>query len=304
MPEAADLRKKNDLERKLLASMRGLFRRLGRELFNALAKGQPLPDLIILAQSSIEARLKDHYRRCERVFGTNLSAQFDADIEPGKVEAQYIRIEILRVLDERAVRQAQMIARTSQNLALRAWQKANVLTVNSETLTARDVPRLTATLFATSSLAQAGAVATTETQMGSETCKGIEAHMLVGDTTIEIKRRGSIITAQKIWRSQGDSRVRTTDSGGKFDHLAADGQSVDSAKSFSVGGERLLWPGDISLGASAGNIINCRCSAIYDKEGFLKLRRSFLANLFADVLQPFRPTESTNIVGTGLGVVT
>lgn len=292
-----DLQDKLTLERQLLASMRGLFKRLGRELFIALAKDQPLPDLIVLAQSSIEARLKDHYRRCEHVFGTNLSDQFDDEIQPGKVESEYIQIEILRILDARAIRQSQIIARTSQNLALRSFQKAHVLTINSETLTDRDVPRLTATLFSTATLAQAGAVATTETQMGSETCKGIEAHLLVGETTIEIKRRGSIIVAQKIWRSQGDSRVRTLESGSKFDHLEADGQAVNSNDAFEVGGERLLWPGDISLGASAGNIIRCRCSAIYDPKSFSELRRSWLGQLFADVLQPFRPTESTNIVG-------
>jgi hypothetical protein len=39
----------------------------------------------------------------------------------------------------------------------------------------------------------------------------------------------------------------------------ADGQRVGVDDVFTVGGERLRFPSDSSLGASAKNIINCRC---------------------------------------------
>ena len=45
-------------------------------------------------------------------------------------------------------------------------------------------------------------------------------------------------------------------------HLEADGQEVDQDEPFLVDGEELMYPRDSSMGASAGNIINCACTSI------------------------------------------
>lgn len=45
-------------------------------------------------------------------------------------------------------------------------------------------------------------------------------------------------------------------------HLEADGQEVDQDEPFLVDGEELMYPRDSSMGASAGNIINCACTCI------------------------------------------
>ena len=60
----------------------------------------------------------------------------------------------------------------------------------------------------------------------------------------------------KRWSATGDERTRD-------EHLAADGQEVPSNEPFTVGGEQMMYPGDISLGASGWNRINCRCSSNY-----------------------------------------
>ena len=60
----------------------------------------------------------------------------------------------------------------------------------------------------------------------------------------------------KRWSATGDERTRD-------EHLAADGQEVPSNEPFTVGGEQMMYPGDISLGASGWNTINCRCSSNY-----------------------------------------
>lgn len=54
------------------------------------------------------------------------------------------------------------------------------------------------------------------------------------------------------WRATPDERTRQA-------HADADGQEVPQDEPFVVGGEEMMFPGDISLGASAGNTINCRC---------------------------------------------
>lgn len=69
---------------------------------------------------------------------------------------------------------------------------------------------------------------------------------------------GKIIT--KVWRAVGDSKTRPA-------HSRASGQVVELGKPFLVGGEKLMYPGDWSLGASPGNTINCRCViALIEKE--------------------------------------
>ena len=67
---------------------------------------------------------------------------------------------------------------------------------------------------------------------------------------------------RKRWLTSRDARVRRPEPGSPFDHWSADGQTVPIDQPFSVSGEPLMHPGDRSRGASAGNLINCRCSVI------------------------------------------
>ena len=60
------------------------------------------------------------------------------------------------------------------------------------------------------------------------------------------------------WLTAGDERVRDEE----FSHVAADGEKVGIDDYFQATGEALLYPGD--FGGSPGNIINCRCIALYN----------------------------------------
>ena len=71
-------------------------------------------------------------------------------------------------------------------------------------------------------------------------------------------RQGILSTGlphNKTWLAAPSERTRTW-------HAAADGQTVDINSPFIVDGEPMMEPGD--PGASAGNIINCRCSMTYE----------------------------------------
>jgi len=61
---------------------------------------------------------------------------------------------------------------------------------------------------------------------------------------------------RKEWISVSDSRTRGH-------HVEADGQTVAQDQPFIVQGERLMWPGDTQFGASAENVIQCRCTQAY-----------------------------------------
>lgn len=61
---------------------------------------------------------------------------------------------------------------------------------------------------------------------------------------------------QKVWLSTPGTRTRDA-------HRAANGQTVGMEDLFTVNGQRLLHPGDSSHGASASNLIGCRCAVIF-----------------------------------------
>lgn len=73
------------------------------------------------------------------------------------------------------------------------------------------------------------------------------------DVGKEGERRG--FTMLKEWVATPDDRTRP-------EHIEADGQRVPLDEPFNVGGELMMFPGDISLGASGWNTINCRCSMV------------------------------------------
>lgn len=71
------------------------------------------------------------------------------------------------------------------------------------------------------------------------------AKQAVGD---EGKRLG--FTMYKRWVATSDDRTRD-------EHAAADGQEVPNDEPFEVGGELMMYPGDVSMGCSAWNVVNC-----------------------------------------------
>ena len=64
--------------------------------------------------------------------------------------------------------------------------------------------------------------------------------------------------AARTGLTQRDGRVRRE----RFDHYEFEEQTILLTQPFEVGGELLMYPGDSSLGASAANVINCRCSQL------------------------------------------
>ncbi len=59
----------------------------------------------------------------------------------------------------------------------------------------------------------------------------------------------------KIWLTMGDDEVRPS-------HQLADGEKTNINNFFIVDNEKLLYPKDMSNGATIGNTINCRCVSI------------------------------------------
>ncbi len=76
------------------------------------------------------------------------------------------------------------------------------------------------------------------------------------------------IELKREWLSTRDGRTRP-------EHGKADGQSVGAKEPFTVGGEKLMFPGDASLGASGWNLYCCRCAVKAKIKGHERTREVY-----------------------------
>lgn len=70
------------------------------------------------------------------------------------------------------------------------------------------------------------------------------------------------------WKAAHDSRTRRA-------HGMADGQTIEPGELFTVGGEKLEFPGDASHGASGWNLYNCRCRRLEWVKGHAPTRERY-----------------------------
>jgi uncharacterized protein with gpF-like domain len=81
-----------------------------------------------------------------------------------------------------------------------------------------------------------------------------EANSIWNDAEYEEALRSG--KKRKTWHTIIDKRTRDW-------HAEVNGQTKQITEPFEVNGELLQFPRDESLGASGGNIVNCRCSVTY-----------------------------------------
>ena len=68
--------------------------------------------------------------------------------------------------------------------------------------------------------------------------------------------RATGLPLKKTWLATRDNRTRET-------HSSVDGQERGLDEAFDVGGYEMQFPGDWSMGADVGEVVNCRCAQIY-----------------------------------------
>jgi len=76
--------------------------------------------------------------------------------------------------------------------------------------------------------------------------------------------------SKQLWLDSGDSRVRKGSLKNPFNHRNVDiaNGKIGLDQSFKVGGQTMRFPRDTSEGASAGNVVNCRCTVVFIDEEF------------------------------------
>lgn len=296
----SDTRLKLRLEAPLRASVRALFRALTARLRSGLARGGVglVVDVRGLADDALHGILRAHYGRVSDAFAGRVARGLPADLAMDDAERAEIESRLSRIFDARARAQAERILATAQRDVLSAVRRAREALDGSETLSLGDVPALASNAFLARALARTRSIATFETQAAAEATKTVEAIVLSGlSARVDVKMLEPLPPEpEKVWQSQGDSRVRT----GTFDHLEADGQRRKLSELYEVSGESLMHPGDTSHGASLGNVIGCRCDSVVDVDSIAVLRAFFRTVPITPDPRVLRPTESQIVVSADL----
>lgn len=171
------------------------------------------------------------------------------------------KLRINNFIVERTEADVASITRTTQKQIDSSISKSTVSLTKKlrREPTQQEIAGTAAKNFRRASFNRVGTIAATTTQGGAEGTKEIERDAFFDVRNSFEAREIGLEPSEPIviWVTQGDSLVRTE----AFNHLAADFQKKVNG-TFTVSGEKLKFPGDRSLGASAGNVINCRCSAV------------------------------------------
>ncbi len=230
-----DLRKKRIFERDFLPTIQRVFR-VERKLFRRLIVTMGLTPAPRLLSSIWRDPLHTHFDLVATDFA-NLSAISESQ------PLLRATIEMQNFIDTSSMKNASDISATSaRDMQVSSALAGEMLRQEQQLVTNTSVAAVGTRILARKQHAREGTISVTETQTAAEGGKAIGAQAIGQET--------------KTWVTVRDTRVRSA-------HINANGQRASISGVFVVAGQQLRYPGDRSLGASVGNVANCRCAAIY-----------------------------------------
>ena len=297
-------------EKRLIPKINRILRATVDAFGISILRHDPVPGV---PSEPLTSELFRHYHSISRLFCTQCRSQLTGDVSSTAIEDEQIDLELSALWVERSIQQADFINATSQRQMEEVLEKVRshvrLLAEQDEPkiLSEREKAILAKNLLRKRWAGRAKTIAAVETQYAAEASKFVETNALIRATVPSLKRRTPAHTkifnagdVHKRWDSVGDSKVRT----GDFNHLIADGQLVLVVDAFLVSGQFLMFPGDTSLGASKGNIINCRCSSDVLIKDVILVRAGFLDTVVAtqELPKPLLPPAAGEIPAINIGV--
>lgn len=264
MSISSQLRKKIRLERTLKPEIRSIFATILRDFKVSIAStGRPQDARHYRA--SFSGVLDNHYDRVQRAFtGESIDKdtkffifrkQSEEELEDDRLDL--FLLALLTWRSGKSDRQSDFIISTTSNDMFDSVEKARraLFEDGIMTPTNRELSEVSASILKRKQIGRIETIAMSETQSAAESTKFIEAEAR-SDLRPRVLGGIGITATKKKWVTVGDSKVRDK-------HISANGQTRNLLEPFEVGGDRLNHPGDSSLGASADNVINCRCMSFY-----------------------------------------
>lgn len=241
-------------EAPLRRQMKGKFDDISQDFVQHYSKFGVIPDTTDHGQD-IQTTLQRHYNNVSNIF----SKQITNDLgKPDNHDEVRQDIDFNRQLHQtiKATQSAQLINQTNQNNMHDAVKKTILAAAAAGIfLTNRQVANRAKFEIDKSFAGRLSAIAISETQNPAEHAKQSEINFLSENNAIIGKVNIATAKKDKDWSAILDGDTRPA-------HAAADGQRQPFNQPYIVMNERLMYPGDTSLGASASNVIGCRCSSI------------------------------------------
>ncbi len=248
LPLSDEVERKLFWERRFARGFAPVSRRIVAEFRASISDG--VPWIVEEYDEPIAAFLGTHYNA--------VGSEFALTVETG-VDYALVATALAALFSEHSRRTAPLITGTTARDATRARELAESSPDIAPLIGAarrHAVAAVAPALLARTMAARTTVIATTETQFAAEASKAETARISAGADARLVR---------KVWQTVGDERVRVA-------HRDAEGQSVPVDEAFEVGGERLMYPRDTALGATPGNVINCRCSVWYDEQTIRAIR--------------------------------
>jgi uncharacterized protein with gpF-like domain len=258
-----ELSKKLRLEAKFRPKVNGIFSRmLKAHRASVAATGLPLNAMAWL--DNWQTLLAAHYAVVQDDFlGTVERSQKSmysmiSTKQEGETDEEAIAAALLLWRSGQSNTQARHITDTSiRNISDAMTSAREVLTEAGEQLTNENMAVTSTAVLRRTFAGRVDSIVMTETQAAAEVTKLVESTALLDiPPAAAVTGTLPVVTATKNWQNVGDAKVRP-------DHVTANGQIRLLQDAFEVGGERLMFPGDSSLGATPKNTANCRCAAVY-----------------------------------------
>lgn len=208
--------------------------------------------------------LNNHYSRAADDFFGDIADNLPSDVAMTRDERNKIVLLLDQYFSDKAKEQAEIINRNTDKDIIESISQATI-EAEEEGLSGGAIATLTTAFLLAKLNGRTQGITTSETQMSAETTKATEAEILSGNHPTITGGDPRKSQGVKRWETVGDEKVRDA-------HVAADFQEVPINQPFIVGGEKLMFPRDQSMGASIWNWINCRCSASYNIEDIVNIR--------------------------------
>lgn len=250
---AASYAKKLKFEKPLDSKMKQLFDQINKDFKANYTKTGIIPSISDY-QKDVEKILNEHGVKVGNAFSSDIRNKLGKPSNNAVIQRK-LEANIKGVAAQRSHLMSHSIVDTTRDNLDKAVKDAHVsLALEDEAITNNSVADLANKNLSSKFVSRAMVISITETQSAAETGKELE-YSTMDDFNITYDDQPiSELIQQKMWVAILDDHTREA-------HAEADGQTVGIDEPFEVDGEQLMYPGDDSMGASEGNLINCRCSA-------------------------------------------